>query len=90
MVGNLTATIASIVRTRCELTLAELGSAICGPEHTEAGTQRLHRALPHQGWQSEVIEEVRWDQAEQRRKQMEQRGEIPLCIWDSSVLEKRQ
>jgi hypothetical protein len=44
VVGNLTATIASIVRTRSELTLAELGSAICGPEHTEAGTQRLQRA----------------------------------------------
>jgi hypothetical protein len=88
VVGNLTATIASIVRTRAALTLAELGSAICGPEHTQAGSQRLQRALHHQGWQSEMIEEVLWDQAEQRRKQMEQRGEIPLCIWDSSVLEK--
>src|SRR6266487_4711491 len=60
VVGNLTATIASIVRTRSELTLAELGSAICGPEHTEAGTQRLQRALHHPGWKSEVIEEVLW------------------------------
>jgi hypothetical protein len=88
VVGKLTATIASIVQTRSALTLAELGSAIGGPEHTEAGTQRLHRALHHQGWQSEVIEEVLWDQAEQSRKQMEQRGETPLCLWDSSVLEK--
>jgi hypothetical protein len=48
VVGNLTATIASIVQTRSELTLSPLGSAICGPEHTEAGTQRLQRALPHQ------------------------------------------
>lgn len=90
VVGNLTAPVAGIVQTRAELTLAERGSAICGPEHTEAGTQRLQRALHHQGWQSEVIEEVRWDQAEQRRKQMEQRGEIPLCRWDSSVVEKPQ
>jgi hypothetical protein len=88
VVGNLTATIASIVQTRSELTLAQLGSAICGPEHTEAGTQRLQRALHHQGWTAEVIEELLWDQAEQSRKQMEQRGETPLCIWDSSVLEK--
>ena len=88
VVGNLTATIASIVQTRSELTLSQLGSAICGPEHTEAGTQRLQRALHHQGWTAEVIEELLWVQAEQSRKQMEQRGETPLCIWDSSVLEK--
>jgi hypothetical protein len=88
VVGNLTATIASVVQTRSELTLSQLGSAICGPEHTEAGTQRLQRALHHQGWKAEVIEELLWDQAEQSRKQMDQRGEIPLCMWDSSVLEK--
>jgi hypothetical protein len=88
VVGNLMATSASIVRTRSELTLSELGSAICGPEHTEAGTQRLHRALHHQGWTAEVSEELLWDQAEQSRTQMEQRAETPLCIWDSSVLEK--
>jgi hypothetical protein len=88
VVGNLTATVAGIVQTRSELTTSELGSAICGPEHAEAGTQRLQRALHHQGWESEVIEEVLWEQAETKRKEMEQRGETPLCIWDSSVLEK--
>jgi hypothetical protein len=35
-----------------------------------------------------VIEEVLWDQAETRRQGMEERGETPLCIWESSVLEK--
>jgi len=45
VVGNLTATVAGIVQTRSELTTSELGSAICGPEHAEAGTQRLQRAL---------------------------------------------
>ena len=88
VVGNLTATVAGIVQTRSELTTSELGSAICGPEHAQAGTQRLQRALHHQGWESEVIEEVLWEQAEAKRKQMQQRGETPLCIWDSSVLEK--
>lgn len=88
VVGNLTATVAGIVQTRAELTLSELGSAICGPEHAEAGTQRLQRALHHQEWASEVLEEVMWEQAEQGRKEMEERGETPLCIWDSSVLEK--
>lgn len=88
VVGNLTATVESRVQTRTDLTLSELGSAICGPEHANAGTQRLQRALHHQGWKAEVIEEVLWEQAEQSRTQMEQRGETPLCIWDSSVLEK--
>jgi hypothetical protein len=72
--------VAGIVQTRSELTTSELGSASCGPEHAEAGTQRLQRALPHQGWESEVIAEVLWEQAEQKRKEMEQRGETPLCI----------
>jgi hypothetical protein len=88
VVGNLTATVAAIVQTRSALTVSELGSALCGPAHAQAGTQRLHRALHHQGWHSQVIEEVLWEQAEESRKQMEEAGETPLCIWDSSVLEK--
>ena len=35
-----------------------------------------------------MIEEVLLEQAETKRKEMEQRGETPLCIWESSVLEK--
>lgn len=88
VVGNLTAVVAGIVQTRAELTTSELGSAITGPEHAEAGTQRLQRALHHEGWEAKVIEEVFWEQAEQRRRELESRGETPLCIWDSRVLEK--
>lgn len=88
VVGNLTATVAGIVQTRSALTTSELGSAICGPDHGEAGTQRLQRALHHQGWEAKLIEEVLWEQAEMSRQQIEERGETPLCIWDSSVLEK--
>src|SRR5436305_7049600 len=88
VVGNLSATVAAIVQTRTELTTSALGSAICEPAHTEAGTQRLQRALHHQGWEAEVIEDVLWQEAEKRRQQMQQQGERPLCIWDSSVLEK--
>jgi len=88
VVGNLMTTVAAIVHTRTELTTSALGGAIGGPAHAEAGTQRLQRALHHQGWEAEVIEEVLWQEAEPRRQQMQQRGETPLCIWDSSVLEK--
>jgi hypothetical protein len=41
VVGNVTATIASIVQARRDLTLSELGSGLCGPEHADAGTQRV-------------------------------------------------
>jgi hypothetical protein len=78
VVGNLTASVAGIVQMRSALTTSELGSAICGPEHAEAGTQRLQRALHHQGWESKLIEEVLWNQAEGSRQQMQQAGETPL------------
>ena len=90
VVGNVMATVGAIVQSRCALTTSELGSAICGPAHTEAGTQRLQYALHHQGWEAEVIEEVLWQEAEQCRQQIEQQGETPLCIWESSVVEKPQ
>ena len=70
VVGNLMATVGAIVQSRCALTTSELGSAICGPAHAEAGTQRLQYALHHQGWEAEVIEEVLWQEAEQSRQQM--------------------
>jgi hypothetical protein len=88
VVGNLTATVAGIVQTRSALTLSELGSTLCDPAHAQAGTQRLQRALHHRGWHSQLIEELLWEQAEVSRKQMEAAGETPLCIWDSSVIEK--
>jgi hypothetical protein len=87
VVGNLTATVAGIVQTRSEWTTSALGSAICGPEHAEAGSQRLQRALHQQGWASEGIEEVLWEEAETSRKERESRGATPRCIWESSVLE---
>src|SRR5437868_15176491 len=87
VVGNLRATVAGIIQTRSELTTSELGSAICGPAHAEAGTQRLQRALHHEGWEASVIEEVLWQEAEKRRKLLQQQGETPLCIWVSLVLD---
>jgi hypothetical protein len=88
VVGNLLATVGAIIQSRCEVTTSELGSAICGADHAEAGTQRLQYALHHLGWQAEVIEEVLWDQAEQRRQEIAHRGETGRCMWDSSVVEK--
>ncbi len=69
VVGNLMATVGAIVQSRCALTTSELGSAICGPAHAEAGTQRLQYALHHQGWEAEVIEEVLWQKPESEQLQ---------------------
>ncbi len=88
MVGNLLATVAGIVQTRSELTLSELSSTITGPDHAQEGTQRLSRLLQHPGWKAEMLQQVCWEQAEHFRQTLEQRGETPLCVWDSSILEK--
>ena len=90
IVGTLIATVVGIVQTRSALTLTELGSTITGPQHAEAGTQRLERLRQHQGWQAKPREQVLWEQAEVFRHEVEQRGETPLCIWDSRVLEKAE
>ena len=45
VVGNLLATVGAIVQSRSALTTSELGSAICGAAHAEAGTQRLMAAM---------------------------------------------
>jgi hypothetical protein len=56
VVGNLIAAVAGIVQTRSALSLTELGSRITSPEHADAGTQQLKRALAHQGWEARQIE----------------------------------
>ncbi len=90
VVGNLMATVGAIVQSRWALTTSELGSAICGPAHAEAGTQRLQYALHHQGWEAEVIEEVLWQEAEQRRQHYNQPSRIPVSVrgyeWESLLL----
>lgn len=88
VVGNLTAAVAGILQTRSALTLSEVGSTLCGPAHAEAGSQRLQRAMHHQGWKASLIEQVMLEQAEAHHQQIEQAGDTPLCVWDGSVLEK--
>lgn len=49
VVGNLTASVAGIVQMRSALTTSELGSAICGPEHAEAGTRAIATRVASSG-----------------------------------------
>lgn len=88
VVGNVLAGVGAIVQSRSQLTTSELGAGICGADQAEAGTQGLQYARHHQGWEAQVIEEVLWEQAEERRQQIEQHGQTALCIWDGSVIEK--
>ncbi len=48
----------------------------------------MQRALHHEGWHSQVLEDLQWERAQQRHQQLLEQGEVPLCIWDSSVVEK--
>lgn len=88
VVGNLATAVASIIQTERDLTLTELGAGICGPDHAQAGVQRLDHALHHAGWQAQIIKEVFWEQADRHLTQMRARQERVVLIHDSSVLEK--
>lgn len=90
VVGNLAATVASILASQRDLSLTELGAGICGPEHAQAGVQRLDHALHHQGWQAQFIGEVLWEQADQHLAQMGSQQERVVLLHDSSVLEKAE
>jgi hypothetical protein len=82
------AAVGASVQSGSAFTTSELGGAICGAAQAEAGTQRLPYAYHQQGWEAAVIEEIVWQEAEQRRDEIEHHGETALCIWDSSVVAK--
>lgn len=70
------------------LVLSELGGYLATPSRAPAGTKRLSRLLHSDRWQSEVLGQFLWDQAEQRVEAIDAAGSSPLVVWDESVLEK--
>jgi hypothetical protein len=70
------------------LLLSELGGYLLGAEHGRAGTKRISNLVHSQRWSAEIIEEFLWQEATQRVEELWARGELPLVIWDESVLEK--
>jgi hypothetical protein len=70
------------------LLLSELGAYLASPEHAPAGTKRISRLVHCGRWGKQLIEGFLWSLASQRGDELSTAGELPLVIWDESVLEK--
>lgn len=70
------------------LLLSELGAFICDPAHAPAGTKRLSNLLRSPKWEANGLSLYLWRHATQRLAALEATDEMPLLIWDTSVLEK--
>jgi len=70
------------------LLLSELGAYLLGPERCRAGTKRISNLLHSEKWQAEQIEQFLWECGTQRVDELQAAGELPLVLWDESVLEK--
>ena len=70
------------------LVLSELGAFLLGAERCCAGTKRIHKLLSSLKWDGDEIADFHWEAGDKRIKTLQTAGEIPMIIWDESVLEK--
>jgi hypothetical protein len=70
------------------LLLSELGGFLLGAEHAPAGTKRISNLLRNPGWNSQVVADYLWQQADQAIGQRLHPQEDVYVIWDESVIEK--
>jgi hypothetical protein len=70
------------------LLLSELGGFLLGAEHAPAGTKRISNLLHSRGWNSQVVDDYLWQQADQAIDQRLHPQEEVYVIWDESVIEK--
>ena len=70
------------------LLLSELGGYLLGPERCRAGTKRISNLLHSEKWEAKLINHYLWQQGTERTEELQDQGEMPLVIWDESVLEK--
>jgi len=70
------------------LLLSELGGHLLGPERCRAGTKRISNLIHSEKWDGKQIEQYLWEIGTKRVAEIQAAGEIPLVIWDESVLEK--
>lgn len=61
---------------------------LLSPQHGPAGEKRIGRLLHSPKWEARLIEEWLLEEAERHLQALEGRGELPLCIWDESRVEK--
>jgi len=70
------------------LLLSDLGGFLLGAEHAPAGTKRISNLLRSPRWNSKVVEDYLWQQADQAIDQRLHPQEDVYVIWDESVIEK--
>jgi hypothetical protein len=70
------------------LLLSELGGYLLGAEHAPAGTKRISNLLHSRAWQSKLVEDYLWQQADQAIDQRLYPQDDVYVIWDESVIEK--
>jgi len=70
------------------LLLSELGGFLLGAERAPAGTKRISNLLRSPGWDSQVVEDHLWQQADQAIDQRLHPQDDVYVIWDESVIEK--
>ena len=70
------------------LLLSELGGYLLGPERCCAGTKRISNLLYSEKWKAKMINRYQWRRGTARVAELQAAGELPLILWDESVLEK--
>jgi hypothetical protein len=93
LVQTVTATITAILTFRhraAGLLLSELGAFILSPAHAPASTKRLSNLLRSPRWAAATVQTWLWIQAAQQIAMLHARGETPLLVWDTSVLESAE
>ena len=70
------------------LLLSELGGYLLGAEHCRAGTKRLSNLLHSEKWKAGLLSRFLWEAGSRRVQEIKETGDMPLAIWDESVLEK--
>ena len=70
------------------LLLSELGGHLLGAEDCRAGTKRLSNLLHSEKWKASLLSLFLWESGSRRVQEIRESGDIPLAIWDESVLEK--
>ena len=76
--------------TRYGLLLSELGAYILSGDQAPAGTKRLSNLLRSPKWTGQLIQQFLWQQADQQVSTLATQGQLPLVIWDESVIEKAE
>ena len=70
------------------LLLSELGGYLLGPERCCAGTKRISNLLHSKKWKAQMINRYLWHRGTERVAELQTEGELPLILWDESILEK--